>query len=81
MASILWRELITSDPAVMHGQACVKGTRIPVSVVLDNLAGGMTEDEIIEQYPSLSHDSIHASLAYAAELAHDEVTPLPAASG
>ena len=81
MASILWREMITADPQVMHGQACVKGTRIPVSVVLDNLAGGMTEDEIIEQYPSLSHEGIHASLAYAAELAHDEVIPLPAATG
>jgi len=81
MASIRWRYLITSDPQVMAGQACIKGTRIPVSVVLDNLAGGLTEDEIVEQYPSLSHEAIHASLAYAAELAHDEVLPLPAATG
>ena len=81
MASMPWRELIISDPKVMHGQACIKGTRIPVSVVLDNLAGGLSEDEIVEQYPSLSHEAIHASLAYAAELAHDEVLPLPAATG
>jgi len=81
MASNLWRELIASDPEVMHGQACIKGTRIPVTVVLDDLAGGLTEDEIVKQYPSLSHDAIHASLAYAAELAHEEVLPRPATTG
>lgn len=81
MTSISWRELITSDPLVMHGQACIMGTRIPVSVVLDNLAGGLTPDDIVEQYPSLSREAIHASLAYGAELARDEVFPLPAATG
>ena len=81
MASISWRELITSDPQVMLGQACIKGTRIPVSMVLDNLAGGLSEEEIVEQYPSLSHEAIHATLAYAAELARDEMLPLPAAMG
>gem|GEM_PF-1077874 len=73
MASTPWRELITSEPQVMQRAACIKGTRIPVSVVLDNLAGGLSEDQIVEQYPSLSHDAIHACLAYAAELAHDKV--------
>ena len=46
--------LVSEDSLVCHGQACVTGTRIPVSVVLDCLADGMTDEEIVEQYPSLS---------------------------
>lgn len=49
-----WLEFITVDPEVCHGQACMKGTRIMVSVVLDNLAAGLTFDEIIKSYPALS---------------------------
>jgi uncharacterized protein (DUF433 family) len=73
-----WRDLITVDPAVCHGQACIRGTRIPVSVVLDNLATGLAESEILESYPTLSADSIHACIAYAAELARERVVELPA---
>ncbi len=68
--------LITVDPLVCHGQACLKGTRIPASVVLDCLGDGMTPDEILEQYPSLSTASIRAAAAYGAELARDELLPL-----
>ena len=53
----------TADPQIMHGQPCVAGTRIPVSVVLDCLAGGMTEDEILKEYPTLSKESIRSCLA------------------
>ncbi len=63
-----WREYITVDPAVCHGKACVKGTRIMVSVVLDNLAAGLAKEEILASYPSLSRDSIQAAIANAAEL-------------
>ena len=42
-----WRDHISTDPNLCHGQACIKGTRIPVSVVLDNLAAGLLDDEII----------------------------------
>ena len=49
-----WHEYIISDPAVCHGAACIKGTRVMVSVVLDNLAAGMEADELIESYPTLS---------------------------
>lgn len=62
----------------MHGKACIRGTRIPVAVVLANLAQGMPSDEIIRSYPSLTVQSIHAALAYASELAQERVLPTPA---
>ncbi|MCA9942769.1 MAG: DUF433 domain-containing protein, partial [Anaerolineales bacterium] len=49
-----WRDFITVDPNVCHGKACIKGTRIMVSVILDNLAAGVPVDEILQSYPSLS---------------------------
>lgn len=68
---------IAVDPAVCHGKACVRGTRIMVSVVLANLADGMTPEEILTEYPSLVAEDVQASLAYAAELAGEEdLTPL-----
>jgi len=73
-----WRKSITVDPAVSHGAACIKGTRITVSIILDNLAVGRTPDEVIASYPSLTHDAIRAALAYAAELARERVVALPA---
>jgi len=68
--------LISVDPLVCHGQACLKGTRIPVSIVLDCLSDGMTVEQIVEQYPSLSITSIRAAAAYGAELAREELLPL-----
>ena len=68
-----WQEYITVNPDVCHGQACLKGTRIPVCVVLDNLAIGMTVDEILQSYPSLTSESIKAVLAYAADLARERI--------
>lgn len=73
-----WREYITVDAAVCHGKACIKGTRIPVSVVLDNLAANVTPDEILKAYPSLTREAISAALAYAADLAGERVLPLSA---
>lgn len=73
-----WRQHITLDPNVCHGQACVTGTRILVTVVLDNLAAGIPEQEIIASYPRLTREAIHACIAYAADLAREEVVGLPA---
>jgi uncharacterized protein (DUF433 family) len=73
-----WPEYIAVDPAVCHGKACIKGTRIMVSVVLDNLAAGLTSDEIIRSYPSLTREAVQAAIAYAAELARERVLPLSA---
>jgi uncharacterized protein (DUF433 family) len=74
-----WQEFITVDPAVCHGRACIKGTRIMVSVVLDNLAAGLTPDEIVGSYPSLNHESVQAAIAYAAELGRERVVAMPTA--
>ncbi len=73
-----WREYITVDPNVCHGQACIKGTRVMVSVILDNLAASISQDEILRSYPSLSQESIQAAIAYAAELARERVVDLTA---
>lgn len=73
-----WREHITVNPAVLHGKACIQGTRIPVAVVLANLADGLSIEEIIKSYPSLTPVAIQAALAYAADLAQERVLPLPA---
>jgi uncharacterized protein (DUF433 family) len=67
---------ITSDPAVCHGKACIKGTRVIVSVILDNLAAGLTTEEILGSYPSLDGDDIRAAIAYAAEIARERIVPL-----
>ena len=72
-----WQDHITVDPNVCHGQACIKGTRIMVSVVLDNLAAEREADEIIQSYPSLTTEDVHAAVAYAAELARERTVVLP----
>jgi uncharacterized protein (DUF433 family) len=73
-----WQDYVTVDPAVCHGKACIKGTRIMVSVVLDNLAASQTPDEILHSYPSLSREAIQAAIAYAAELTRERVVAMPA---
>lgn len=72
------RDLIVRDPTICHGQATVRGTRVMVSVILDNLAAGLTEEEILAGYPSVTREGIRAAIAYAAELARDEY---PAVAG
>jgi uncharacterized protein (DUF433 family) len=62
-----WRERISVDPNVCHGKACIKGTRIMVSVVLDNLAGGEPLERILKNYPTLKPEDVQAALQYAAE--------------
>ena len=74
-----WRERISVDPNVCHGKACIKGTRVMVSVILDNLAAGEPVERILKSYPTLKAEDIQAALQYAAELARERVVPLPAA--
>jgi uncharacterized protein (DUF433 family) len=62
---------ITSRPGVCGGRPCVRDTRIEIAVILNGLAEGLTDAEIIDHYPQLTREDIHASLAYAAELAHE----------
>ena len=72
-------ELISTDPNVMHGQAVLTGTRVPVSVILDCVAAGMTVEEIIAEYPVVSAAGVLAAAAYGAALAREELLPLPRA--
>jgi uncharacterized protein (DUF433 family) len=72
-----WRKYITVDPNVCHGKACIKGTRVMVSVILDNLASGLTPEEIVKSYPSVSAAAVHAAIVYAAELAKERVVSTP----
>lgn len=73
-----WKKHISVDPNVCHGKACIRGTRVMVSVVLDNLAAGQTPEDILKEYPSLSLESIQAAIAYAADLARERFVPLSA---
>jgi uncharacterized protein (DUF433 family) len=70
-------ELISTDPRVMHGQAVITGTRVPVSVILDCLAAGMSAEEIAVEYPSVTVAGVRAAAAYGAALAREELLPLP----
>ena len=72
--AVSWQERITVDPEVCHGKACIKGTRVMVSVVLDNLAAGESVEEIMGGY-HLQREDIQAAMAYAAELARETVIP------
>ena len=69
---------ISVSPSVCHGRACIKGTRIMVSIVLDNLAAGVSEEEILKSYPSLTQRDIQAAIAYAAELTRERLIPVMA---
>jgi len=64
-----WLDYITVDPKVCHVNACIKNTRIMVSVILDNLAAGLSIEEILRSYPTLKRESILAAVSYAADLA------------
>jgi uncharacterized protein (DUF433 family) len=70
-------ERITIDPEVCGGKPCIKGTRIWVSLVLDFLAEGMTEAELLAEYPQLVHEDVLAAIAYGAEAARERVVPVP----
>ena len=78
MAMENWRDRISVSPAVCHGKACIRGTRIMVSVVLDNVAAGIPRSEILASYPSLKPEDLEAALAYAAELVREGSIDLPA---
>ena len=66
-------DLVTLDPGVAHGQACVRGTRVLVTVVLDALAAGLATREIVRLYPTLTEQGVLAAGAYDAWLAKQEV--------
>ena len=72
-----WQQRISIDPNVCHGKPCIKGTRIWVSLIVDNLAAGTPQDEILAAYPSLTKEDISVALAYAAEMARERYVDIP----
>jgi len=74
-----WRDHISSDPAIMVGKPCIKGTRIPVDLILEELAHGRDADDLLEAYPKIKEADIKACLQFAAEYLRD-ITVYPLAS-
>jgi uncharacterized protein (DUF433 family) len=68
---------ISIDPRICFGKPCIKGTRIWVSLILDFLASGETEAQILAAYPQLQPEDIRAAFAYAAEIARERIVPVP----
>lgn len=68
---------IAIDPQVCGGKPCIKGTRIWVSLILDFLSDGMTEAELLAEYPQLTHEDVLAAIAYGAEAARERMVPVP----
>ena len=66
-------ERITFNPNIMGGQACIRGMRIPVSLIINLVSNDMTTEEIVEEYPDLEPEDIKESLQYAAWLAKEEI--------
>ena len=62
-----WRERIVIDPAIHHGEPCIKGTRVPVSVIVGSIAEGDTSEQILEAWPQLTREDVKAALKFAAE--------------
>lgn len=71
-------ERVSVDPRVCGGKPCIRGTRIYIAIILDALAEGLSPEQILDHYPSLSHDDIRAAVAYAAELARENVWKITA---
>ena len=71
-----WRDHITVDPEICHGKACIAGTRVLVTTVLDNLASGLDSEEITKSFPSASREAVRAAISYAAALANERVVSL-----
>lgn len=73
MPRIDWKERIIINREIHHGDPCIKGTRIPVSIIVGSIADGMSISEVRQAYPQLTPEDIHAALAYAAEVLRREV--------
>ena len=69
-------ERLNADPAILGGVVCVRGTRIPVTLILDALAAGETIEDLLRGYPTLTRDDVYAALTYGAKLAHERILPL-----
>ncbi|MHA1187549.1 MAG: DUF433 domain-containing protein [Candidatus Heimdallarchaeota archaeon] len=71
-----WKDIINSRLSIKNNKVCIKGTRVMVSIILDCLAEGLSEEEILFEYPSLKENDIKVALSYAAILARNESLPI-----
>jgi uncharacterized protein (DUF433 family) len=77
-----WRDRISIDPAIHHGDPCIKGTRVPVSVIAGSIADGDTVEQLLAAYPQLTTDDVRAALKFAAEAVNNtDFIPLNPAVG
>ena len=65
MARINWKNFVTIDPQIHHGEPCIKGTRVPVAMIVGSIADGMTIEEVVNEYPQITPEAVRAALAYA----------------
>lgn len=75
------RDRISIDPSICHGKACIRDTRVMVSVLLDNLAAGLSPEEIVRSFPTIHVEDVQAAVSYAADLARERVISIPGAAG
>jgi uncharacterized protein (DUF433 family) len=68
-----WKDRVIVEPGVHHGEPCIKGTRVPVSIIVGSMADGQTVEEVIEAYPQLAPEDVRAALAYAADLVRTDI--------
>ena len=77
MSRINWKIFVTIDPEIHHGEPCIKGTRVPVAMLVGSIADGMTIEEVLKEYPQITREAVQAALAYAADVVrHDILMPL-----
>ena len=74
-----WHDRIEVNPNICHGKVCIKGTRVMVTAILDNLADGVSEADILKSFPTLTSEDVRAAIHYASELASGRVVTLPEA--
>ena len=73
MSRINWHNFIVIDPEIHHGEPCIKGTRVPVAILVGSIADGMTIEQVIQEYPQLHREAVQAALAYAADVVRQDI--------
>ena len=73
MSRINWKNFVIINPEVHHGEPCIKGTRIPVAILVGSVADGMTIEEVVKEYPQITSEAVRAALAYAADVLRQEI--------
>lgn len=73
MSRIDWKKFVVIDPKIHHGEPCIKGTRVPVAMLVGSIADGMTIEEVMKEYPQITREAVQAALAYAADVLRQEI--------